>query len=103
MKKQARGPWYGIIWIIVWTGALVWFYWSGIFNNRELMGLTVVWAVLVGMTVYFIARRINLRQISAMFAPKPEPVRPSLNAACPCGSGKKYKRCCAVSDQGKGK
>ena len=25
------------------------------------------------------------------------PVRPGRNAPCPCGSGKKYKKCCGVS------
>ena len=28
--------------------------------------------------------------------PEPQPARPGRNDACPCGSGKKYKRCCGA-------
>lgn len=39
-------------------------------------------------------RRVSLEQ-----PPLPHAVRVGRNAPCPCGSGKKYKRCCAVSPQ----
>jgi len=30
-----------------------------------------------------------------MLAPSFTPWKPARNEACPCGSGKKFKRCCA--------
>jgi uncharacterized protein YecA (UPF0149 family) len=30
--------------------------------------------------------------------PVPRPIGPTRNGPCPCGSGKKYKRCCAVAE-----
>jgi hypothetical protein len=32
-------------------------------------------------------------------APELSPTQPSLNAPCPCGSGLKFKRCCATHDR----
>jgi len=34
------------------------------------------------------------QQLAARMLVKPETVRPGPNDPCPCGSGKKYKKCC---------
>ncbi|MGO9569827.1 MAG: SEC-C metal-binding domain-containing protein [Desulfomonilaceae bacterium] len=94
--KKIKSPWYGALWILVWTAALSWFLASGMFNTRESVGLVLVWLVLVGVTGYFIVHHLRQRarqpraQSSRVAAP------PALNSPCPCGSGKKYKRCCGA-------
>ena len=35
------------------------------------------------------------------FKVNPEPKTTGRNEQCPCGSGKKYKKCCAISEQGR--
>jgi SEC-C motif len=95
--KKIKSPWYGLAWIVIWTAALAWFLNSGLFSTRESIGLVLVWLVLVGITLYLLIQHLR--------AEKPRPARsapatsdsPSLNAPCPCGSGKKYKRCCGAS------
>ncbi len=95
LMKKIKSPWYGVVWIFIWSAALIWFMRSGWFNAREIIGLSVVWAILVGITSYLIFQQFRLQAN----IPKQDPVSPSpppaLNALCPCGSGKKYKRCCA--------
>ncbi len=92
--KKIKSPWYGVIWIGIWTVGLIWFLHSGMFNETESIGLVLVWAILVGVTAYMLVQhfRVYKRRPAAALAVPPAP--PSLNALCPCGSGKKYKRCC---------
>lgn len=95
--KKIKSPWYGVVWIAIWTAALVWFLNSGRFDERESIGLILVWLVMVGATVYVLVLR--LRHDSRTKKPEPAslPSSPALNAACQCGSGKKYKRCCGAA------
>jgi TRAP-type C4-dicarboxylate transport system permease large subunit len=62
--KKIKSPWYGVVWIIIWTVALVWFLSSGMFNFRESVGLGLVWSILVGVTVYLIVQNLRLRSRS---------------------------------------
>jgi len=94
--KKIKSPYYALIWVFVWTAALVWFLASGMFDFRETVGLVVVWAIMVGITLYSLAQYYRVRSREE---PKPKPAppkKPALNAPCPCGSGLKYKRCCGV-------
>jgi len=50
--KKIKSPWYGAVWILIWTAALFWFLLSGMFTARESVGLIVVWLVMVGITLY---------------------------------------------------
>lgn len=46
-------------------------------------------------------RRVLQSSLDALKTPKPEPVRKAAagrNDPCPCGSGKKYKKCCLTGD-----
>jgi hypothetical protein len=92
--KKIKGPWYGILWIGIWTAGLVWFLASGRFNQTESIGLVVVWAVLVGITVYLLIQHLRVTAKQKALKPTVQPAPPSLNGPCPCGSGKKFKRCC---------
>jgi len=92
--KKIKSPWYGIVWIIIWTIALGLLLQFGDFNQRESIGLIVVWAVLVTMTVYMLARHFRMAQKQRNVAARSGRATPALNAPCPCGSGLKYKRCC---------
>lgn len=94
IMKKIKGPWYGILWIGIWTAGLVWFLTSGRFDRTESIGLVVVWAVLVGITVYLLIQHLRFSPRKKDLKPKAQPVAPSLNGPCPCGSGKKFKRCC---------
>ena len=96
--KKIKSPWYGIVWIVIWTAALVWFLMLERFNERESIGLVLVWLILVGVTVYVLyqnwwttSRGRASRSVPRTFQALRQPAR---NSACPCGSGKKYKRCC---------
>jgi hypothetical protein len=95
--KKIKSPWYGITWIVIWTAALAWFLGSGLFNERESIGLITVWLILVVTTVWVIYKHVK---IHGWMPPEPKPTKkdatPALNALCPCGSGKKYKRCCGT-------
>ena len=95
--KKIKSTWYGVLWIAIWTAALVWFLWSERFNQRESIALVMVWLVMVGITVYFLIGHLK----RVMRQPKPATASgsalPALNAPCPCGSGMKYKRCCGRS------
>ena len=93
--KKIKSPWYGVVWIFIWSAALIWFMRSGWFNGREIIGLSVVWAILVGITSYLIFLQFRLQATIPKQDPISLPPPPALNALCPCGSGKKYKRCCA--------
>lgn len=96
--KKIKSPWYGMVWIVIWTTALMWFLYSGMFNQTESMGLIAVWVVMVGITIFMIVRQF--RATGGFKKPEKKSVKgilPSLNSACPCGSGKKYKRCCGAS------
>jgi len=92
--RKIKSPWYGLLWIGIWTAALAWFLTSGIFTSREAAGLVLVWLVLVGITVYMLFQHLRLRSASAAKYRASTPESLALNASCPCGSGKKYKRCC---------
>jgi len=94
--KKIKSPWYGVAWIVVWTAALVWFFRSGVFNFKECVGLALVWAILVGITVYLLVQNLRMRSGSARKTAPAAKDPPSRNAPCPCGSGKKFKRCCGV-------
>jgi hypothetical protein len=95
--KKIKSPWYALIWIVVWTAALVWFLLSGMFDQRESVALVLVWFVMVGITAYFLIGHLKRDMRVPRSVPAPGPALPSLNAACPCGSGIKYKRCCGQS------
>lgn len=95
--KKIKSPWYGLTWIGIWTAALAWFLGSGLFNELECAGLVIVWAILVGTTCYVIYKHIKVhgwRSLESKPAKKVETT--ALNAPCPCGSGKKFKRCCGT-------
>lgn len=96
IMKKIKSPYYGIVWIVIWTVALLWFLNSGMFNLRESIGLILVWLIFVGTTVYLLVRHIRSQPRPKAKQPEPVEVTPSLNAPCPCGSGKKYKRCCGA-------
>lgn len=86
-----------MFWIVLWTVALIWFLSSNMFNTTENIGLIIVWVVMVGATVYVLFQNAKAQK---MIRPKSTLVRtdkPTLNAACPCGSGKKFKRCCGAT------
>jgi TRAP-type C4-dicarboxylate transport system permease large subunit len=86
--KKIKSPWYELIWILVWTAALLWFVTSGIFESRELIGLLLVWAVLVAVCVYSIVRHYRSRARAVAASRSKVSAPPALNAPCPCGSGK---------------
>jgi TRAP-type C4-dicarboxylate transport system permease large subunit len=95
--KKIKSPWYGLIWIAIWTVAVVWFLKSGMFNERESIGLILVWVILVGITVYLLIQHLRFGP-GTKKTPIVSPASPpALNAECPCGSGKKYKRCCGAA------
>ncbi|MCA1960655.1 MAG: SEC-C domain-containing protein [Desulfomonile sp.] len=96
MKKMRQSPWYGLIWIAVWTVALIWFVVSGMFDTREILGFAFVWLVMVGMTMYLLWKRYQVGRRVAQRNRAVAAAAPALNAPCPCGSGKKYKRCCGA-------
>jgi len=52
--KKIKSPYYGLLWILIWTVGIIWFIWTDIFSQRELTGLILVWLILVGVTSYFI-------------------------------------------------
>ena len=52
--KKIKSPYYGLLWILIWTVGIIWFMYAGIFNQRELTGLVLVWLILVGVTLYFL-------------------------------------------------
>jgi hypothetical protein len=95
--KKIKSPWYGIVWIAIWTAALVWFLTSGRFDERESIGLILVWVILVGVTVYLLIQRLRIDDRTRKATPVAAPSGPALNALCQCGSGKKYKRCCGAA------
>jgi TRAP-type C4-dicarboxylate transport system permease large subunit len=98
--KKIKSPWYAAFWVVLWTAALIWFLLSGMFNPRECVGLTVVWAVMVGVTVYLVVKQqMRAAEQERRKASLPSQAGPTLNGPCPCGSGKKYKRCCGVPAQ----
>ncbi len=98
--KKIKSPWYGAVWILIWTAALFWFVLSGMFTTRESVGLIVVWLVMVGITVYLmITQRTAARRKARESVSANSPSAPSLNALCPCGSGKKFKRCCGAKNR----
>jgi hypothetical protein len=59
--KKLKSPWYGVLWIGIWTAALAWFLTSGMFTMRESVGLILVWLVLVGVTLYMLVRHYRFR------------------------------------------
>ncbi|MBI4965944.1 MAG: SEC-C domain-containing protein [Desulfomonile tiedjei] len=96
--KKIKSPWYGVVWIVIWTIGLAMLLKFGGFDQRESIGLILVWAVLVGVTGYLLARYLRMAHKRKSTEPKPSKAAPALNAPCPCGSGLKYKRCCGASD-----
>jgi hypothetical protein len=97
--KKIKNPWYGALWIFVWTAALIWFLASGMFDTRESAGLVLVWLILVGANVYLIVLQSKQRASRPAERPLTVAAAPALNSPCPCGSGKKYKRCCGAKAQ----
>lgn len=96
MKKLRQSPWYGVLWIAVWTVALAWFALSGMFDAREIAGFAFVWLVMVGMTVYLLWKHYQVHRRVGQRRQVVATATPALNGPCPCGSGKKYKRCCGA-------
>ncbi|MGC8906100.1 MAG: YecA family protein [Desulfomonilaceae bacterium] len=93
--KKIKSPWYAAAWLIIWTVALGWFVSSGMFNERETIGLVLVWLVFCGITVYLLVKYfLAARRLKITSATQKKPLSPPLNGPCPCGSGLKYKRCC---------
>jgi hypothetical protein len=91
--KKIKSPWYGFAWLSIWTVAIIWFVLSGRFNTTEIIGLVIVWLTLSGVTIYLLIKHyIAIRRVRDK---QPVAKPPSLNGPCPCGSGLKYKRCCA--------
>jgi hypothetical protein len=97
--KKTKSPWYGVLWIVVWTAALAWFLISGMFDQRESIGLIIIWFVFTGTTVYLLIQNRRLQAARKAAAPAEPPKPPALNAPCPCGSGMKYKRCCGADSR----
>lgn len=95
--KKIKSPYYGMFWIVLWTLALIWFLASDRFNTTESIGLIIVWTVMVGATVYVLYQNFRFSKTTKPRVKQVEPAGPPLNAQCPCGSGKKYKRCCGAS------
>ncbi|MEW6110608.1 MAG: SEC-C metal-binding domain-containing protein [Thermodesulfobacteriota bacterium] len=98
--KKIKSPYYALVWVGVWTAALIWFLTSGMFTFRENVGLVIVWLVLVGITVYLLVQYYRKQPRRSLQAKPAAPATPALNALCPCGSGKKYKRCCGAAAHG---
>jgi hypothetical protein len=96
--KKIKSPWYGVFWVLLWTAALLWFVTSGMFTFRECVGLALVWIVFVGITVYLIVQNLRVQRAAGREGPPAESQTLALNAPCPCGSGKKFKRCCGASE-----
>ncbi len=97
--KKIKSPWYALIWVLIWTAFLMWSVNSGIFSDREIIGLAIVWLIFVGVTIYILVQYWRAQEQAAEAARKTResaPPPPALNAPCPCGSGKKYKRCCGA-------
>ncbi len=94
--RKGKTPWYGLLWIVIWTIALGWLLNGGMFNLRESVGLVLMWAVLVGATIYLMVNRLRVRPNRQSRPVTGAASPPPLNALCPCGSGKKYKRCCGA-------
>ncbi len=100
--KKIKSPWYGLAWIGVWTAALVWFLNSDMFSTRELIGLTLVYIILTSVTAWLVIQHfLRERRVSRARNAAPN-TAPALNAPCPCGSGKKYKRCCGAPAESAG-
>ena len=97
--KRIKSPWYEIIWMSVWSAALAAIIGTGMFDARETAGLILIWAVLVGMNVYSLVLFFRSNKKTSVAPASPSPVAPGLNAPCPCGSGKKYKRCCGTKNR----
>lgn len=95
MKKKIKGPWYALLWIGIWSVSGLFFWFGPLFQWKEKVGLVIVCAILIAVTLFLLAKHYYEQR------KKPQPVKairmkPSLNAPCPCGSGKKYKRCCGA-------
>jgi len=93
--KKIKSPWYAATWLVIWTAAIAWFVWSGMFSEKETVGLAVVWLVFCGITVYLLVKYFLAKgRLKAASCHQRKLPAPSLNGPCPCGSGLKYKRCC---------
>jgi hypothetical protein len=97
--KKIKSPWYEIIWMSVWSAALAAILGTGMFDTKETAGLILVWAVLMGLSIYSLALHFKARRKKIMAQTLARPETPGLNAPCPCGSGKKYKRCCGAKNR----
>ncbi|MGC8602448.1 MAG: hypothetical protein ACP5VS_02025 [Desulfomonilaceae bacterium] len=60
--KKIKSPYYGLLWILIWTLGIIWFVWTGRFNQRELTGLILVWLILVGVTTYYMCINFRMKQ-----------------------------------------
>ncbi|MEW6350740.1 MAG: SEC-C metal-binding domain-containing protein [Thermodesulfobacteriota bacterium] len=59
----------------------------------------MVWLILTGTTTWLIVRHYRAHRVILPQDPVAPPPKPTLNGPCPCGSGKKYKRCCAPTSR----
>jgi hypothetical protein len=98
--RKIKTPWYSVVWITIWTAAVIWFINSGQFNREECIGLILAWLVMVGVMGYFLLQYLRQNPGGAGTDNSRLSVPPARNAACPCGSGKKYKRCCGQAAGG---
>ena len=97
--KKIKSPWYEIIWMSVWSAALAAIIGTGMFDARETVGMILIWTVLIGMNVYSLVLFFRSNKKNLLQPPNPGPEVPAMNAPCPCGSGKKYKRCCGAKNR----
>ncbi|HTY23088.1 MAG TPA: SEC-C metal-binding domain-containing protein [Desulfomonilaceae bacterium] len=97
--KRIKSPWYEIVWICVGTAALIGVLATGMFDMRESIGFVLMWAVLVGINVYSMVLYFRSPRRTVSAAASTGPTMPGLNSPCPCGSGKKYKRCCGAKSE----
>jgi len=98
--KKIKNPWYCALWIIVWTASVIWLVNSGHFNREECIGLVLAWLVMVGVLGYCFVQSLWFKPADAGTGSDHPSTPTARNAACPCGSGKKYKRCCGQTAGG---
>ncbi|MFH0825606.1 MAG: SEC-C metal-binding domain-containing protein [Pseudomonadota bacterium] len=94
--KKIGSPYYELLLMALWTGAIAWCLQSGMFDTRESVGLVLVWLTMMGLTGYLLVRNLRSRW-KVKGGERPVPAGPKRNTTCPCGSGKKYKRCCGAA------
>jgi hypothetical protein len=70
-------------------------------NHFRYYGSTCISLAFPGRTIFPLAKDESLDYCPRLDStqPDPTPKRVGRNDPCPCGSGKKYKRCCARSSE----